>query len=373
MDYQDLEDHFEREYRAYRESIKKPNILLVGATGAGKSSLINTIFGRSIASSGAGRPVSRNIQHYHHQDLDVVLYDSRGYEVGEEKISQFKTEVLTFIKEREKSLKDAIHLVWYCISASNHRVTDLDKELIEGVLSLGLPLAIIFTQCDRVTEEEILALEHITRELKTPSFRVTIHKRLHYLQLYDLLTWSVEELSDDLLKRAFISSQMKDLRLKKREALRILYQHVGGSAFVGFTPIPFSDAPLLVANQMGMVARILHIYGLQDLSQKIPFLVKKLKIGTLLSLLGKKASLYLTGQMMKLFPGFGSLAGGLINASVASAITIAIGKTVSQISYLLVYESLQGKIHDLTSYLEKNEDRFEEILHKNLREEFKKR
>lgn len=372
MDYNNLEHRFEREYKAYKESIKRPNILLLGATGAGKSSLINTIFGEAIAPSGAGRPVTDGIFCYDDKSLDIVLYDSRGYEVGEEKVSQYKEEVLSFIQKRERNPSDAIHLIWHCIAASSHRITDLDRETIEEMASQGLPLAVVFTQCDRATEEELTSLETITRAMGAKSFRVTNQKNLGYLQLHQLLSWSVDHLVDDGLKRSFISSQIRDLELKRREALQIINQHVGGSAFVSFTPIPFSDTPLLLANQMGMAARIFHVYGLEDLSNKLPFFIKKLKLGYLVSLFGKKASLYLTSQIVKLFPGLGTLGGGLINAAVASAITVAIGKTISHISYHLAHEALQGKVHNLTSYIEKNQDLWQGILQKTLKEEFKK-
>ena len=60
----DWSKKLEYEYRKVQESIKKPNILLAGSTGAGKSSLINMIFGDKLAVVGTGKPVTQKTNIY---------------------------------------------------------------------------------------------------------------------------------------------------------------------------------------------------------------------------------------------------------------------------------------------------------------------
>jgi predicted GTPase len=46
------------------QSIKKPNILVCGGTGVGKSSLINYVFDKDVAEVGSGTAVTDEIRRY---------------------------------------------------------------------------------------------------------------------------------------------------------------------------------------------------------------------------------------------------------------------------------------------------------------------
>ena len=43
---------FNEEFKNARRSIKKPNVFILGGTGAGKSSLVNMVFGKALATGG---------------------------------------------------------------------------------------------------------------------------------------------------------------------------------------------------------------------------------------------------------------------------------------------------------------------------------
>ncbi len=63
------------------EAIKKEkpimNILLMGATGMGKSSLINGLFGKKIAKAGTGKPVTQHLEKYVDGEKGLILWDTR--------------------------------------------------------------------------------------------------------------------------------------------------------------------------------------------------------------------------------------------------------------------------------------------------------
>ncbi|GAA7230087.1 hypothetical protein ID0463_05220 [Helicobacter pylori] len=66
------------------EVIKKEkpimNILLMGATRVGKSSLINGLFGQEIAKVGIGKPVTQHLEKYVDEEKGLILWDTKGIE-----------------------------------------------------------------------------------------------------------------------------------------------------------------------------------------------------------------------------------------------------------------------------------------------------
>ena len=83
-------------------------------------------------------------------------------------------------------------------------------------------------------------------------------------------------------------------------------------------PIPFSSAALLVPMQLGMMGRIAHLYRL-PFDRAALLAVASTSVATTL---GRTAA----ANLLKFIPGAGSIAGGVINASVASGFTLAIGQ-----------------------------------------------
>ncbi len=74
MDYTNLHKRIDQEFESIKKNILKPNIryckgtlpniLLAGATGVGKSSLVNLCFGQDFAETGTGKPVTQNMFAY---------------------------------------------------------------------------------------------------------------------------------------------------------------------------------------------------------------------------------------------------------------------------------------------------------------------
>ncbi|GAA9040726.1 hypothetical protein Taitung222_06630 [Helicobacter pylori] len=66
------------------ETIKKEkpimNILLMGATRLGKSSLINGLFGQEIAKAGVGKSLTQHLEKYVDGEKGLILWDTKGIE-----------------------------------------------------------------------------------------------------------------------------------------------------------------------------------------------------------------------------------------------------------------------------------------------------
>ncbi len=333
----DFGQKLNEEFSKIKSEIKKPNILVAGATGVGKSSLINLVFGDKVAVVGTGRPVTQKIDVYENDDVDVRIFDSKGYEVGSKGDEEFYNTVIN-LAQASNDPHNAIHLIWYCISYSGGRVQDYDFEALNAFSKSNIPVAVVFTKADTPTDEEAKAMRDvIPSSLQNAIFETSIIND-KYNQTKALISWSISKLPE-ALKYAFIKSQNGSLEEKWDQAHSMIKQHCAAAFAVGFTPIPMSDAPILVANEVALLGRILYLYNLGEAKDVLKEAGVASLIGSLLSAGGKAA----VGALLKLIPGIGTVVGGLINGSVGALITAAFGEATSKVSYEVSKARINGQ------------------------------
>ncbi|KRL83168.1 DUF697 domain-containing protein [Ligilactobacillus equi] len=107
----------------------------------------------------------------------------------------------------------------------------------------------------------------------------------------------------------------------KNDAKLAIHTASTAAAGVAASPIPFSDAVLLVPIQTTMIVAIYNAYG-----QEIPKgLVKGIVNSTFATTFGRN----IASNLLKMIPGIGTLAGATLNATVAVGMTEAIGHAVA--------------------------------------------
>lgn len=318
FDEEKLTQKFEEEYENVLKSVQKPGVLLVGQTGVGKSSLVNMIFGEELAKTGTGKPVTDSIKCFESEDTSVRIYDSMGYETKDDGDKRFVDEVIGLVKD---SYQKEINIIWYCISTLSSRVTDYDLKTINAFLEANIPLAVLFTKADKTDDETVAEMRKVIQQnnASLPVFETSIHLP-DVNQIEKLIDWSIEKLPQHL-RFAFISQQKVNFEQKRKSVRLAIGEHVVGAGLVGAVPIPGADAPILVGNELALMARILYIYDMGGIGNAL----KSSVVGTILSTLGKS----LAGNLLKLIPVVGQAVGAVINAGVAVAITWAFGGAVA--------------------------------------------
>ncbi|MDF2858272.1 MAG: hypothetical protein K0Q87_4123 [Neobacillus sp.] len=160
----------------------KCNILLVGKSGAGKSSFCNYLFDRpGFFATGKGKPVTewdKNFQSFgfEAEGMPIEVYDTVGLEVNN--YSQWITCLNDFLDNHSMNQENPgewIHGVFYVINACSDRVEDLEKQLIKETFLTGaaLPVQVILTNCDTATKDQI---EAVTKELESLDSNIKIHQ-----------------------------------------------------------------------------------------------------------------------------------------------------------------------------------------------------
>lgn len=110
----------------------KINLMLVGATGSGKSSTINSLFNTSVAKVGVGvDPETKDIECYQMENL--TIWDSPGLGDSIEKDEQYAREIAKKLTETDEEGNSLIDLVVVVIDASSKDMST-NYELINSVL-----------------------------------------------------------------------------------------------------------------------------------------------------------------------------------------------------------------------------------------------
>ncbi len=347
----ELEKQLSEEFEKQVRETQKPNLVVVGGTGVGKSSLINRVFGKDIAAVGNGQPVTHGMNRYEWTSL--IFFDTEGYELGTNSKpdkTNFEQNIVPEIEKMNKGvLKDQVHLVWYCISIANHRVLDYDLQNIEFFIKHNMKTAVIFTQCD--ADEELPSGEGkdasefrkvIQNYLSSniPCFETCASKEDLELDLPKLIDWSCDALPNSQLRQSFIEAQKYSISRKKKEAYLIIMGFTASTAATGgFNPIPCSDSLLIVPQQVAMCVSICKIFF-----GSVSGMLKEIITSQVLSFAGKQAA----ASLLKLIPGLGQI----INAAVAGTITLATGAAITEVNAKAYKEYLDtGRLPDWAQLL----------------------
>ena len=336
---ENYEEIVKREWEKFENMKLLPNIMLLGVTGCGKSSLVNRVFGKPLAEVNNVSRGTEEFKYYYGKEygLKVNLIDSKGYEMaadgGTDNFEWYLNEVTEMIKKNKSDLEKQIHMVWFCISVASNRIQPYDIKMLNALRSNSAGIkgkvAVVLTKCDEDDEDGSTAklfkdILHKDVAYDLPVFEVSTDKNLP-LEINDLIGWSVNNLDSEDFKDAFVASQMVDIHQKRIRAAKYIAGYATGAAIVGGAPIPFSDAAILVPLQLVMTTHIIGLYGMNDLAS-----VSKSVVGNVvISTVGKS----IAGGLLKLIPGVGTVLGAIINGGVASAITGALGYAISEICY----------------------------------------
>lgn len=111
---------------------EKINLMLVGATGSGKSSTINSLFNTDIAKVGVGvNPETNSIECYQLENL--TIWDSPGIGDGIENDKQYSLEIANKLSETDENGIPIIDLVLVVVDASSKDM-GTTYELINNIL-----------------------------------------------------------------------------------------------------------------------------------------------------------------------------------------------------------------------------------------------
>lgn len=339
-------------------SLTTLNVVVIGKTGVGKSTLINSVFGENVAEVGLGRPVTQSIRKLEKEGTPLAIYDTPGLELqGDHSAENLLEQVTNLINEgiQSEDVNQAIHCIWYCINTASSRVepTEMNflRKLGENTKRCNVPVILVLTQAfsKKKTEEMVTALrkENLPVRQVVPVLAQDYEISEDYPKIkafgIDKLVELMSELLPDTVRDTFIALQIASIDLKRKRARAAVTAAAGAAALTGASPIPFSDAAILVPTQVSMLAGITAIFGLPIEKAALTSIVSA-TIGTAgATVLGKTV----VSNLIKMIPGAGTIIGAAISGTTAAALTGALGE--AYIAILTRVASGDISFADLTS------------------------
>lgn len=261
----------------------KANIVIMGQSGNGKSTIVNALMGKYVAKTGKGAAVTDKNQVYSTPykvdgiSFELNMYDTVGIELSEKVTESTLKEIEEYLQStKQESSADDVNLVWFCINHRSSRFQDFEIDLIRKLsYDYEIPFVIVLTQC---FDNEVGELEQtihsdlpevVTARILAEDYILRGGAVIKAYGLDELLRLSV--FSFDSLKTPVLVSKLNAIQQQlsvsewqiseyERRASLCIQKHVESAAKISW--LPFGCIPFVHGICIKMVAELHQIYGM---------------------------------------------------------------------------------------------------------------
>ncbi len=341
-----------REINKQINGMKCLNIMVLGKSGVGKSTLINSVFRENLADTGIGRPVTQEIRCYTKQGLPLKIYDTPGFELGKNQLD----EVLQLIKDKANStdVNNAIHCIWYCINVGSNRIEPVEIERIKAFTEenkvTNIPVFILLTQSYPKKKAQELQKQVEAENLNVCKVIPVLAQDIELDDDYIIKSYGLDTLIELMaeqlpqeLQNTLQNVQIASLELKKKRAQAVVTAAVAAAFGEGFMPVPFADAAMIIPTQITMLASITAVFGISVDQALLTCIVSSTVGAGSATIIGRT----IVSNLLKFIPVVGQAAGSAISGTTAALLTTALGEAYIKIMELM----FKGKMkkEDLTT------------------------
>lgn len=250
----------------------RPNILVCGKTGAGKTSLIQAVTHAGTVPDeaiGDARAVTRGFDVYRTEAANFI--DCEGMEPGRT-VEEYAAFVMGEVVKRLDSgcASELVHNIWYCVDGSGARIQSADAQLIERFSEKVL---LVVTKSETMRREQIKTMTARLLDL-LPAERIVMvssHERTGLAQLLgrarEMTSRAVAEADGEIARfRGNWDAYYRNaLNCWREQAGRVADEYInwgaGRAAAIALIPLPLADVAPLMANEAYMIGRIASAYG----------------------------------------------------------------------------------------------------------------
>jgi uncharacterized protein (DUF697 family)/GTP-binding protein EngB required for normal cell division len=316
------------------------NVLVIGNSGVGKSTLINAFLDEDEITAKVGWGISGTtdaLEIYPAKKVPFRLIDTIGFEPSFLKRTKAIKAVKKWSKESAKENKEdrQINAIWFCIDGTSRKLfPDAIKNLSKATkMWESVPVIVVITKSYSIPEraENVQMVHNAFAQQKryAKNLKAVIPVVAQTYTLNDAAFAPPEgimELIDatNAVMPEGLKAAEKDIasfKLKRKRAISqsIISTATAAGGAVGAIPLPIADAAILIQVEGALVVALRKVYEIPegDDTQKIVDII--LEVGT--ASVAAKAAI----SALKAIPGV-NLAVEVINTIVAAAIVAAIGE-----------------------------------------------
>lgn len=318
--------------------MKKGNVLVIGNSGVGKSTLINAVLGENCAVTGYGTEgTTKELKIYDGSEVPFRVIDTVGFEPTFIKEQQAINAVKKWSQSSAEEGKEdtQINVIWFCVDGTSRKLFDKAIRNLSRATSMWphVPLVVVITKSYSVPErKENIEMVH-NAFAKQKKYSKNLKKVIPVVaETYVInenayappegiteLIDATHRLMPEGIKAAGIDIAQFKLNRKRALAHGAVVVATTSGVAVGAVPVPFSDAALLGPIEVAEINALAQIYGINKNEASKKLFNSIIEVGTVSA--AAKAAI----SALKAIPGV-NIAASVLNAVIAGCIVAAMGE-----------------------------------------------
>lgn len=318
--------------------MERGNVLVIGNSGVGKSTLINSVLGDEKAKTGYGSSgTTDKLEIYESEEVAFRIIDTVGFEPSLVKGWKAINAVKKWSKESAKNGKEdsEINVIWFCVEGTSSKlfpktIKDLSKAT---AMWETVPIVVVITKSYSVPERtqniEMVSNAFAKQKRYSKNLKHIVPVVASTYTLNDTAFAAPEgiteliDVTNELMPEGIKAGahDIYNFKLKRKKGLAqsIVALSTTAAVTVAAVPISLADALILSPIEVAQINGLAQLYEINKGEDSKQFLNSIVEVGTVST--AAKAAI----STLKAIPGI-NIAASVLNAIIAGAIVAAIGE-----------------------------------------------
>lgn len=321
--------------------MERGNVLVIGNSGVGKSTLINAVLGDDCekkAKTGYGiKGTTDKLEIYESDKIPFRVIDTIGFEPTFIKEQLAINKVKKWSKDCAKKGREdnQINVIWFCVDGTAKKLFPKAIESLSRATSMWktVPVIVVITKSYSVPEREenieMVQNAFATQKKYSKNLKKIVPVVASTYRLNETAFASPEGITELIditngLMPEGLQAGVNDLANFKLNRKRQLAQGIvsvstASGVVIGATPISFADAALLTPLEIAEINAIAMVYGIKKDEKSKQLFNSIIEVGTIST--AAKATI----AILKDIPGI-KIGASVLNAIIAGSIVAALGE-----------------------------------------------